>query len=184
MSIVLTALFVLVIPFTLREVAKKFNDHSMKVLVKLLFGIYIVGVFFVTLGIRTYEEEVNINFHLFKSYEMMFRVPVMEMRKSGIIQGLHALKWIGYLSWSSVILNILLFVPLGYLLPTIDGEKRMNNTYYGIAIIGFFVSSFIEATQLLTHRGWFDVDDLFHNTMGAVIGLFLYRKVLVSEYRI
>lgn len=180
MSIALTALLVLIIPFALREIAKKFNVHYMQVLAKLLFGIYIVGVFYVTLGIRTYEEEAKINLHLFKSYEMMFRVPVMEMRKSGILQGLHAMKWIGYLSWSSVILNILLFVPLGYLLPTIEGEKRMIDTYYGIAIVGLFVSSFIEVVQLLTHRGWFDVDDLFHNTMGTAIGLFLYRKVLVS----
>ena len=82
--------------------------------------------------------------------------------------------------WLNVLLNIALFAPLGFLLPLLTKPFRKWYTALGA---GFGVSFLIELTQLLTARGMCDVDDLFTNTLGAMLGwcaamfaLALYQK--------
>ena len=66
-----------------------------------------------------------------------------------------------------IIGNILLLFPLGFFLPIwfrkADKPKK-------VVLICFFVSVAIEITQLLTTRGYFETDDLLHNTIGALMG--------------
>ena len=69
-------------------------------------------------------------------------------------------------------LNILLFIPLGFLRPMAFAQTRRSWIVIGT---GTLVSLLIEITQLITHRGWFDVDDIFLNTLGAVIGYGFYK---------
>ncbi|WP_142307600.1 VanZ family protein [Bacillus toyonensis] len=72
---------------------------------------------------------------------------------------------------TAYLLNIVLFVPLGFLLPTIWPQfRKMKNTIYA----GFFFSLAIELSQLLNSRIT-DIDDVFTNTLGAIIGYVLYR---------
>ncbi|MCU4770492.1 VanZ family protein [Bacillus toyonensis] len=72
---------------------------------------------------------------------------------------------------TTYLLNILLFMPLGFLLPTIWPQfRKMKNTIYA----GFFFSLAIELSQLLNNRIT-DIDDLFTNTLGAIVGYVLYR---------
>ncbi|WP_394920638.1 VanZ family protein [uncultured Robinsoniella sp.] len=68
------------------------------------------------------------------------------------------------------VLNILLFVPLGFLLPVI--WPRSGKLTY-MVLFGFCFSLVIEISQLCNHRRT-DVDDLIMNTIGAVIGYLLY----------
>lgn len=39
---------------------------------------------------------------------------------------------------------------------------------------GFALSSVIEVIQFVFHRGLFEFDDIFHNTIGTVIGIGIY----------
>lgn len=43
--------------------------------------------------------------------------------------------------------------------------------------MAFGWSAAIEITQLLTHRGLFEFDDIIHNTFGAFLGLFLFSLI-------
>jgi len=62
-------------------------------------------------------------------------------------------------------------MPLGFLLPTIWPHfRKMKNT----VCAGFFFSLAIELSQLLNNRIT-DIDDLFTNTLGAMVGYLLYR---------
>ena len=80
---------------------------------------------------------------------------------------------------TTYLLNIVLFMPLGFLLPTIWPQFRtMKNTAYA----GFFFSLAIELSQLLNHRIT-DIDDLFMNTLGAIIGYLLYRALFKMIYK-
>ena len=67
-------------------------------------------------------------------------------------------------------LNILLFVPFGILVPLIWQKK---NGFLPVLFSGFTFSLLIEVSQVLGYRVS-DVDDLMTNTLGAVIGFFLY----------
>ena len=69
--------------------------------------------------------------------------------------------------WLNVLLNIALFVPLGILLPLLS---RIFRRWYVMLLSGFGISLAIELGQLATGRGMFDVDDLFTNTLGAMVG--------------
>jgi len=69
--------------------------------------------------------------------------------------------------WLNVLLNIALFVPLGFLLPLL--AKQFRKWYLSLGA-GFGVSLLIELTQLITGSGMCDVDDLFTNTLGAMLG--------------
>ena len=68
--------------------------------------------------------------------------------------------------WLNVLLNIALFVPLG-VLPLVF---RYAEKWYLMLATGFLTSLAIESIQLVTRRGMFDVDDLFCNTVGAMLG--------------
>ena len=69
--------------------------------------------------------------------------------------------------WLNVLLNIALFIPLGVLLPLLWKPFRK---WYAALGAGFGVSLLIELTQLFTGSGMCDVDDLFTNTLGAMLG--------------
>lgn len=80
-------------------------------------------------------------------------------------------------SWSLtslllLILNILMLAPLGFLLPFINKKFR---SVKNILLVAFIFTIFIELFQFVTHRGIFELDDLFHNTIGAMIGYFIAK---------
>lgn len=63
--------------------------------------------------------------------------------------------------------NIIAFVPMGFLLPLL--APRLNKAWHA-ASVAFAASLTLEAIQLLTGIGAFDVDDLLLNVSGAVAG--------------
>lgn len=74
---------------------------------------------------------------------------------------------IGYLQ------NVLLFLPLGFLLPFIWPRFcHIKNIF----LAGFLFSFCIEFSQLWNNRCT-DVDDLLLNTLGAILGFLLYQLV-------
>lgn len=93
------------------------------------------------------------------------------IRRIELVPFWSVMQWIGgsISNGRSILLNIILFVPLGYLLDGVSKKK-----WYAV-LICFSVSLFIEVLQLITLRGICDVDDLIFNTFGGVIGVLLYR---------
>lgn len=62
--------------------------------------------------------------------------------------------------WSDILLNILLFIPLGFL---IGGWKGI--------LCGFILSCGIELTQYFCRLGYCELDDVLNNTIGSAIGV-------------
>jgi len=71
-------------------------------------------------------------------------------------------------------LNLLLLMPLGFLLPLIWPELRSAKR---LAVIAFGFSLAIEINQLLFTVRLADVNDLLVNTTGAMIGYFIFKLV-------
>ena len=74
-----------------------------------------------------------------------------------------------------IILNILLFIPFGYILPL---NCMKVDQWWKVTLAGLLISMFIEVMQLVLHRGFADVDDLINNTIGALIGWVCYTGFL------
>ena len=67
--------------------------------------------------------------------------------------------------------NIILFVPLGVLIPVVTDWKKIWRT--AVASIGF--SLLIEIIQLISSRGCFDPDDVILNGLGCFLGYGFYK---------
>ena len=70
--------------------------------------------------------------------------------------------------------NIILFIPVGVLFPLTGDEHKCVKTGF----VALCFSIIIEIIQLVSHRGYFEVDDLILNTLGAVMGYGIYRVAM------
>lgn len=74
----------------------------------------------------------------------------------------------------TVMENFILFVPFGFFMPCVWKYFR---GFWRILLCGFSASLAIESAQLLTGRGYFDVDDIILNTLGAIIGYVIFSAL-------
>lgn len=70
-------------------------------------------------------------------------------------------------------MNLMVFVPLGYLLPYTFRwfRERVRTRPVGVC---FLISFATENIQLMSQRGLYDLDDMISNTLGGLIGQTLY----------
>lgn len=64
------------------------------------------------------------------------------------------------------ILNVVLFIPIGIFVSALVKKYRLLTAFFA----GTAFSSMIELSQLITHRGLFEYDDIIHNTLGSITG--------------
>lgn len=64
------------------------------------------------------------------------------------------------------LLNIIVYIPVGCLVACVVPKRRL----LAALLCGFLLSQTIETSQLIWHRGVFDVDDIFNNTLGTLLG--------------
>ncbi|MEW4372391.1 VanZ family protein [Paenibacillus kandeliae] len=92
----------------------------------------------------------------------------------------------GYLSawnqWSLsefqlIIFNMMMFMPLGFLLPLLFMRMRR---FTPVLLASLIVTIGIELIQMLSGRGIFELDDIFHNTLGSVAGYLIMQAILNS----
>lgn len=76
-----------------------------------------------------------------------------------------------------IILNYILFMPLGGLLYLCFGERLGLK----VVLIGFMLSTLIEVTQLIFQIGLFEFDDIFGNTVGCLIGTLVGKNVFSTH---
>lgn len=76
--------------------------------------------------------------------------------------------------WRNLILNILMFVPFGFLLPM--GIRKMR-VFWRTYLCGFIVTLGIEVIQLASGKGIFEWDDILNNTVGTMIGYGIFAIV-------
>ena len=77
------------------------------------------------------------------------------------------------------VMNIVVFLPIGLLL----GAAFTKMKLWMVILVGVCISSSIEAMQFLLHRGFSEVDDVIHNTLGCLIGFGLCRMVQLYSVR-
>ncbi|NLM35434.1 MAG: VanZ family protein [Clostridiales bacterium] len=70
-------------------------------------------------------------------------------------------------AWRNIILNICMFIPLGFLLPLFSDKFKIWWKNY---LVGLATTLIIELLQLVTHRGIFEIDDIINNFWGTMIG--------------
>ena len=110
---------------------------------------YLGFVFTLTIFERTVTPNKNMELTLFWSYKL-----IANGNKNMFME---------------VFWNVVLFIPYGFL-ASISSKSKAKWTVF---LSGALLSVTIELTQLFTHRGLFEFDDMLHNTLGTVIGIAL-----------
>ena len=147
-----------------------------KVFPIVLFTAYCVGLFAMTVPVyrilRDGNQMINGVYH---SVNLIpFKTIVEYIRRSNTIVGI---------SLTNVLGNILLFVPMGILLPIVFRycHKLLNSL-----IIGAVISIMIETLQFFLGRNA-DIDDVLLNIAGTIVGFTVhyaisrYHKTMMSE---
>ena len=79
-----------------------------------------------------------------------------------------------------VIENILLFIPYGIVAPWAFLSQR---DWFSNILLGLITSTGIECMQLLTGKGFFQLDDILTNTLGMMVGYIVF-SICNNLYRI
>lgn len=115
-----------------------------------LFFAYFFLVLSSTVFAREKQPDYDYSLKLFWSYEAIYYG-----REDLIIEN---------------IFNVIMFMPIGFLLQFFKELKILF-----VVCAGIVLSFTIELSQLVFMKGFFECDDIFHNTLGCVIGCLMYR---------
>ena len=139
------------IVFQVQATEKQFNQYCI-----ILSCLYVIAVFYVTVISRKQGGELEYNHEIFWSYKL-------------------ALHDGGY--FMQIILNIMLFVPLGILWAGI--VRRHKFCFYFLMMIGGgLFSGCIELLQYRLQCGFSEIDDIISNTIGLMTGIILWELAL------
>lgn len=110
-------------------------------------------------------NSVSFDLGLFGTFE--------EMLASGFREGWNHIHVVKAEDIMQALMNTMFYIPMGYLLPYCFRQFRgkKNRTVF----ICFLFSFITENIQLIFRRGTYDLDDLFFNTLGGLIGYGLYK---------
>jgi len=133
-----------------------------------VFLAYCLGSLYFTLLTRQPGTEFSTELTPFRSYSRLF-----EPFYKGVNYPSSFVKAFLYNvpPFASIILNILLYYPLGYLLPILFPKIKPKH----VILIGCLCSIATEATQYLLKMGWCETDDVIHNTLGTAIGVWVWH---------
>jgi glycopeptide antibiotics resistance protein len=80
-------------------------------------------------------------------------------------------------SLEAIAINLLLMVPMGFLIPMTFAVYGIEIRAWQVILFGSVLSITIEFVQLITRLGMFDIDDWVFNTIGVALGYLSYRRI-------
>ncbi len=137
------------------ETAKKIRAAGMCLFLAYLILLIYFLFFAESYGRLSVYEEYRYNLELFKEIQRfwMYR------------------EELGWFTVFNLLGNVMAFVPFGAILPVIWKKTR---GFFRILFLTFGFSLAVETVQLVTKVGIFDVDDLFLNTLGGMVGYVIF----------
>lgn len=127
-------------------------------IVGLLLVEYVFVLFCVTVMFREPTEEAAFNLEPFWTY--------WEISK-GVRDDL----------LPQVIMNMVVFVPVGIMSGIFVQRLNHCNWWMTAIVTGLLSSLCIETMQFLFKRGFAELDDVIHNTLGCLLGFMIYRGI-------
>lgn len=122
---------------------------------------YLALYAYLTLSYRQPSDQPQMNLNLFWSYGEAFRIKAgtIRIRRLGLAR--------------QILLNLLVMIPIGLLLPLVYHCCR--HSYLLTILTGFILSTVTETVQYFTRLGLCELDDIFHNTLGCLLGVLLFH---------
>lgn len=143
---------------------KESKRNLLKIVSWTLFIIYLVGMFYFLFFSEHYGRTEELNDY---KYNLEFFNEIKRYIRYHKVLGFEFVL-------VNLFGNVLAFMPFGFCLPIIS---KNEDKFLRILTASFFFSMMIETIQLIYKIGIFDVDDLFLNTIGGVLGFIAYRSL-------
>ena len=133
-----------------------------------ILGVYALANLYETLLFRTVQSKTKIRWKPLGSYQKSLSFPegimslfngTVEVIRPGLLE--------------TIVLNILLYIPLGYLLPFIFEKLKA----WQVVLIAAACSTLTEVAQYVFRIGYVEVDDILNNTLGCIIGLLIHQCI-------
>ena len=156
---ILLICFIVVVFLEWRKSRRGHRTRTEWVIILTMLTGYLVIYIYLTFIYRKPLEQRQLLLRPFWSYEHAFSLE----------GGLHI---VHLSSARQILLNILVYVPAGVMLPAVFYKVRHPYWMTVLACAALTLST--EGFQWLTKLGYCEVDDLINNLMGAMIGILLY----------
>lgn len=131
------------------------DNYKTNMLTIALFIIYFLALFWIILlklGVRfSYMGNRSVNL-------IPFSGPLISNGKTDV---------------SQIILNVVIFVPLGIYAGVLFKRWTLGNKLFFF----FLISLMFEGLQFILKVGIFDITDIFTNTLGGIIGLMIFEAI-------
>ena len=195
---VLLAVMVFLLPWADRKICRKLGlnlrggvsenpraESLLKIrqiLLSAIFGLYFLSVAYFVFFSRSATEDYQVHTALFSDLGKAVRIDfgfigfIRTVFTEGFSAAMAHVQVEKAEDIAQVYMNIMLFVPMGYLLPYLFTWFRAK-VRIRPALACFVLSFLIENLQLVFRRGFYDIDDLVSNTVGGMIGQFLFLSV-------
>lgn len=119
-----------------------------------LFGVYLISIYWIIVlkfNIGAYHDQVEERFNY---------IPFRELVRYGIFN-------------TEIILNVFVFIPFGLY----AGVLLEQLGFFKKVLLFFSLSFLFEASQYILKVGAFDITDLITNTLGGILGVFIYQRL-------
>ena len=131
------------------------NRKRMRALGKILFVLYIAFLLYFLIFSDWYGRtggmrEYHYNLVLFKEIQRFWNYR----------------ETLGWVAYANLFGNVLIFIPFGFFMQMSSRYRNFFLTF----VYSFGLSLLVETIQLVTKVGSFDVDDIFLNTCGGILG--------------
>lgn len=160
-TLILAIFLYLIYYIILRFLNIKLSLMSWHRIIEFIFCCYFINVLNVT---GMFEVRLS---HFTEIHATPNLLPFINTLKEVFQYGSYVLK--------QVLLNIVLFIPFGFLIGT------LNKSFTQITVSAFLISIMIETLQYFNGR-FTDIDDILSNTLGAIIGYLIYASYDKTKY--
>lgn len=132
-----------------------------KLIFRILFAVYVLLViYFLFFAEMMGRTSMDGSYH----YNL---VPLKEIKRFLIYRERLGL----FVVSTNILGNILIFLPFGMMVPFLTTRFKR---FWGVALLSFELSFVVELLQLLAKVGTCDIDDVFLNTIGGMLGFACY----------
>lgn len=153
-------LFAVLCIFSIWLISFKGFGKGFKYVVAILLIEYIVFLYCSTVIYRAVNLENNHNFVPFWSYVKIINGSDLSLLPQNLM-------------------NVIVFLPVGVL----GGGLFHKNALWKVVGIAAAISLSIETMQLILQRGFSEFDDVFHNTLGGLIGYVLWKGAKILQIK-
>ena len=145
-----------------------------KLILFAIFAVYVGVVAWLVFFSRSASEEYLVHVALFQDLNNAINIDFGILRELSL--GEPFIQIIKAEDIAQAYMNLMLFVPMGYLLPYVFDWFRARPKIRPF-VAGVLIALLIENLQLIFRRGFYDLDDLIGNSIGALIGQYLFNAV-------